>query len=388
MTLNLIPLSTVVFSRAAISYRVNKLGNLVFRPNNIQRLDHDPFSLQPLGLLVEPARTNLILRSEAFTNAVWAATAMTVTDNVFSSINATTSDAQLLETTAVSNHEVAQTGVTVAASTAYAFEVFAVPIGARNIQLQVTFPGAVSCSATIDLTTGAIIATSAAVAFAEQCLNGRWRVVMIASSVGAGTATTRIRSYNGAVSFAGSVTAGLQLFGAQFEAGDFASSYIPTLGVTQTRPADDGILGITGAWNNLGSTLLVTGRYINGSGQGVAVRPILQVDDGTDLERIIFRNDGGRIGEALVVSGGVTLATLTGAAASSALFKAAIAVADRDFALCVNGGAVVTNTNFYPPYGMTRLLLGQSSGVFGGVQVNARIITKRVTNAELIALTT
>ena len=78
------------------------------------------------------------------------------------------------------------------------------PIGARNIQLQVTFPGAVSCSATIDLTTGAIIATSAAVAFAEKCLNGRWRVVMIASSVGAGAATVRIRSYNGAASFAGS----------------------------------------------------------------------------------------------------------------------------------------------------------------------------------------
>ena len=57
----------ITYSGGANGTRVNSAGLIV--ASTTPRFDYDPVTLAPLGLLVEEARTNLLLRSSEFTNA-------------------------------------------------------------------------------------------------------------------------------------------------------------------------------------------------------------------------------------------------------------------------------------------------------------------------------
>ncbi|MCU0948346.1 MAG: hypothetical protein MUF47_08865 [Porphyrobacter sp.] len=51
------------FARASSATRVNAAGQIELVGNNVARIDHDPVTLQPRGLLIEGQRTNLLLNS-------------------------------------------------------------------------------------------------------------------------------------------------------------------------------------------------------------------------------------------------------------------------------------------------------------------------------------
>lgn len=60
------------FSRGSNGTRFNSSGNLVTEMANMPRMDYDPHGKWVnLGLLLEPARTNLFLHSEDFQNDAW-----------------------------------------------------------------------------------------------------------------------------------------------------------------------------------------------------------------------------------------------------------------------------------------------------------------------------
>jgi hypothetical protein len=63
--------SFITFTRASVATRVNEAGLIETVPTNTARQDYDPITLQKKGLLIEEARTNILLRSTAFTNATW-----------------------------------------------------------------------------------------------------------------------------------------------------------------------------------------------------------------------------------------------------------------------------------------------------------------------------
>jgi hypothetical protein len=79
---------------AATDYTRNNGG--VFPP----RLDYDPVTLAPKGLLVEEQRTNLFTYSEQFDNAAWAKTNVAVTANSAASPSGTTTADTLAATSA------------------------------------------------------------------------------------------------------------------------------------------------------------------------------------------------------------------------------------------------------------------------------------------------
>lgn len=53
----------ITFTRASGGGRINAAGQFEWVGNNVPRLTYDPVTLQPLGLLIEEQRTNLLLRS-------------------------------------------------------------------------------------------------------------------------------------------------------------------------------------------------------------------------------------------------------------------------------------------------------------------------------------
>src|SRR4051812_3519980 len=64
------------FTRASTAMYVNALGVLASAAEDTPRIDYDPITLTPRGLLIEEARTNLLLRSESVATSPWTRTRM------------------------------------------------------------------------------------------------------------------------------------------------------------------------------------------------------------------------------------------------------------------------------------------------------------------------
>ena len=217
--------------------------------NSAPRITHDPTTGRRLGLLVEEARTNLLLRSEEFDDASWTKNATAVTANAATSPSgAATADA-LVEDTSTSVHNVLGSA-SCTSGTSYTFSVFVKTLGAlRNLRMFI--PGGVfgsSGNATFNLTAGtAGTVGPIASQFVEQLPGGWYRCGLTTS---AATATSSgaftFQLVNGAAgSYTGDGTSGIYLWGAQLEAGAFPTSYIPTTTAAVTRSAD--VASITGS---------------------------------------------------------------------------------------------------------------------------------------------
>ena len=89
---------------------------------------------------------------------------------------------------------------------------------------------------------------------------------------------------------------------------------------------------------------------------------LFQLDDGSDANRILLRNtSGGATLFGVVDSGGATLAAIPGGnVTAGAVFRAGLAWAPGDQALCLNGGAVQAAAVALPA-GLNRLLVGHGS---------------------------
>ena len=98
---------TLAIVRATSATYFDSAGVLQTAGSNVARFDHDPITLESLGLFVEEARTNLCLWSRDFTNAAWVKTTMTAAKdetgedgvaNSASSLLATDANATALQT--------------------------------------------------------------------------------------------------------------------------------------------------------------------------------------------------------------------------------------------------------------------------------------------------
>ena len=61
LTITKVPL---IVARDSIATRVNELGFTEIVPPNTHRFTHDPVTLEPLGLLIEPEVNNVITKSD------------------------------------------------------------------------------------------------------------------------------------------------------------------------------------------------------------------------------------------------------------------------------------------------------------------------------------
>ena len=107
--------ATPTFTRATAATTVLSNGLIASVATGVARSYYDPTTLEYLGYLAEGARTNICLHSEAFDNAVWVKSNVTVTANdAVAPDGATTAD--LLTATAANGTVIQDLGVIASAA--------------------------------------------------------------------------------------------------------------------------------------------------------------------------------------------------------------------------------------------------------------------------------
>ena len=219
--------------RATTATRVNSLGLIENVGLNVPRLDYSNGSCP--SILVEPQRTNLILQSNTFSNASWGKLNTTVTSNAIVSPDGTTNASKLVAINPTGNNYINQTAANIAGNTT--FTIYAKQGEYNGILL---YNNTINTGRIFNLnngTLGSVVGLAPINSIIESVGNDWYRVTLITNS----TASNEFRVYianNNAFGNLGNGTSGIFVYGAQLEAGSYATSYIPTVASIQTRNGD------------------------------------------------------------------------------------------------------------------------------------------------------
>jgi hypothetical protein len=366
--------------------------------SNVPRLDYLGSSCP--RLLLEPQRTNLALYSEQFDNAGWAKENTTVVANSATSPDGTVNADSLVDDATNSRHILYQS-FSGDLSTARTLSVFAKQNTLRYLCLSVTIGSDTNCySAIFDLLEGTVSATktngTATLSASIVNYSNGWYRCIISGTLGTGTlAFFPLVVLSNRAGFTGSLLnnnvpiysgsgQSLFLYGAQFEAGSYATSYIPTLGASVTRVADTASkTGISSLIGQTEGTLFVEIDLKNAP-----------IDNSYILLRDASVNDylGLRILAGNLrfetVDNGVLQTAINYTANTPQTAKVAMAYKANDFVMYVNGTQVGTDTSATVP---TCDILdlnfnAPTANAFGIAQT--LLFKTRLTNAQLAELTT
>jgi hypothetical protein len=379
------------------------------------RFDYDPVTLAPRGILIEEQRTNLLTYSAQFDDAAWTKTAASVpATNGLAPDGTLTADT--LREDGTNNTHVVNQNPTAAASTAYTTSVyFKRAAGTRNAYIQINnnFSGTGgACFAWFDLQAGTASAvtdlvpgftsTSAAI----TAIGNDWYRCVLRLTTVVGTTSLGIFCgiYNGSRAYTGDGTSGIFLWGAQLEAGAFATSYIPTVASQVTRSAD--LCTITAPmfapwYNQTESTFVVEASSINND-TGVRRMPLALSDAALTFQqnKISPMYDVGSFNVfALWVFGTASIVAVRPSPnvvepAVGVTSKLAFTIKSSDTAAAINGNTPGTATTAYPAslpmqllrMGSENILDGQ--GNFSGHIRRVTYYPFRASNNQLQALTT
>jgi hypothetical protein len=196
-------------------------------------------------------------------------------------------------------------------------------------------------------------------------------------------------SANNTVSYTGDGTSGIFIYGAQLEAGAFATSYIPTVASQVTRTADQAsiVAPMFAPWYNQSEGSFVVEASTFKPPSLVQSGILAEVNDGTlnNRNNISFVTN---VARAATTVGGVSQASIEQAFTDSATQKLAYAVKANDFAFARNGALVGTDTSGSMPT-VTVLNLGGLSGaaVLNGYIRRLTYYPVRLSDLQLQALT-
>jgi hypothetical protein len=296
------------FSRASSGTEISALGTLIVEPLNAPRFDFHPTTLQPRGLLIEGARTNLLLNSATLGTQ----------------------------------------SITVSATTH-----------------TLSFYG-----------TGSVTLSGAA----TGTLNGTGAFPNRANLTFTPSAGTLTLTVTGSV------------LHAQCEVGAFASSWIPTTGAAATRAADNANITDlpTIGFNPLEGTVLVEFESTVTFASGMPDRFLFSLGTDTINNARVVIDTTGTIRMASATAG-VTDVNVSdgGGVRPPGFYRVAFAYKENDFAICTNGGTVVTDSVCVVPP-INQLRIGQN--IIGAVPLFDRMrrlnyTPTRLPNAQLQSLT-
>jgi hypothetical protein len=334
------------FTRASDGYYQNADGTLTLFGSGALRRGNR-------GVLIEGARTNLLLRSQEFDNASWVKTNCTVTANAVVAPDGTmTADLVQFSAQFANIRENVQTLV---AGTTYTYSIFCrVASGTRQFSVRDN----------IGVELGTFTATTT------------WARYTITYTAGNTTALLAIQDRNA------SGFVDTYIWGVQNEAAAFPSSYIPTTTASATRASDS--LVYTAGVSYPASLWCEFDRGVASALGQVA----LQLDGGDDTNRSTIRANASGEAEAVMASGGATQAQMpvAGAMTPGTASKVAARYSTNSVQICRAGTLGTEDTSATVPAAITTLRLGARAAgdqyLFGYV-ARAAVFNSALVNGNL-----
>lgn len=377
-------------TRATTATRVNSSGIIESVATNVPRLDYTGSTCP--SVLIEPQRTNLVLRSEEFDNASWVKFNATVTANSTISPDGTLDADKIIGSAGISNNNVYQSP-SLTANTQYTETVYAKKSEWDWIVLEIRGEAVDAVVAWFNVNTGTVgVIKNGGTATITNVGNG-WYRCSLTRTMGATTSSTRVRIYttNANDSYSvGDGTSGVFIWGAQLEAGSSATSYIPTTNATVTRNAD--LISKTGITDLIGQTEGTLYAEVNNKNWETSNR-IFIISDGSANNRIgIVQGTSQNTLRFLISTSGASQTDVNSSSIISSNYKIAIAYKNNDISIYVNGVQIATDTSATIP-ACSNVYLGKSESLSLANIINngiksAALWKTRLTNAELATLTT
>jgi hypothetical protein len=358
----------------------------------VPRFDYDPVTLAARGLLIEEQRINFALRSEDFSNSVWQNSTPnipTVTVDSTTAPDGTTTADLLTASTGGTNSQVRQ-ATTTSTTGNFTGSVFLKAGSSTRSRVmisdqtttfvtigdfQIAWSGGVASIHSTSLGTASIVPYG----------NGWYRCVITASAASA-NANIGLSIFPDSVSGTGSVNA----WGAEVEAGAFATSYIPTAATTVQRNQD--VVSMTGdnftSWFNASQGTFVVGAD-SFADTSVITRQSVVAHDGTASNYIRSYTYNGNWGSMVVTGGATQFDQAFASVVPNVAVKLAFAYQTNNFASCLNNGSVTTDTSGTVPT-VTQLSLGQYSTAGNVLNGHLNLVSyypTRLSNTQLQALT-
>ena len=370
------------------------------------RFDYSPTTLAPRGLLIEGSATNLIYWSESFdtTGAAinWNWSSVNVTRGTVTTTapnGASTTVVKIQETTATGLHAplIVYSSLT---SSVYTVSLFAKAVERQYLLLFDN--GGSSANAMFNLSgNGTVVSESTAgIATITPYPNGWYRITMRTPTLTNINLQFRLSTDGTTTSYAGTLNSGVYIWGAQFEAGSGASSYIPTGASQVARAADQCFIANASPFqvSTTNGTLYWSGIIHKQSPAGYT--EIVGFMDASVPTFEVYTN-GLNVGVAargaLLNTGGANEVTRTYTLNAQTRYACSVNTTSNPIVAAVlNGGTVGTNTKTGTGnlYASTQFVLGrQPTSSYGTAvpcmtfaQVKYWPVTK--TQAELNLLTT
>lgn len=375
------------------AYLDNATASAYYAP----RFDYDPVAKTPKGLLIEEARANLLTYSQEFDNAVYSKNNSSVTANQITSPDGTVNADALVRGVNNAAEAMLRVTTTQAISTAYTLSVYAKAgtAGAylylRNLAIDGGLPSGL---VVFNLANGTIVSNGATYSspIITSVGNGWYRCAIIGTT----PAVIPTNFVDIGVCNASGVVTGLSgdtvnIYGAQLEAGAFATSYIPTVASQVTRAADVASVNTLTPWFNASAGTIVA-QYTMLALNTANTTEVSEFSDGTVSNLITLRgNNTAGVTSATATTAGVSqgFIDIPGAAANT-LQKTAYTFELNNAASCRNAGAVGTDVTYSMPTGINKLNIGCRVSLFNQLNGHMRVFSyynTRLPDAKLQALT-
>lgn len=376
--------SVTAYTPTTTAAITNYIPALQTAASGVARFDHNPTTGESLGLLIEEQRTNLLTYSEQFDNAAWNKTNASVISNTIFAPDGTLSGDLFVPLAVSGNPNLKQTILTV--STAYTSSVYAKAAGLRYFVI--SNAGATPQSAIFDLQSGVVSFTGAsATASITSIGNGWYRCTCSFTAAYTALNYYATNSATSIATFTNDGWSGYYIWGAQLEAGAFATSYIPTVASQVTRPADAASLTGTNfsSWYNAAEgSYFINYRNNDLTSPPPVTRFVLSMD-GSANKRVIYQGAGSNVPASYDGTTSLFTANNLNINTSNLIVSS---YTSNSKSLVLNAGTVVT--------GVANATYSQATSLYiGSVSVSPTISIKKLsyypkqlTSAEIQGLTT
>jgi hypothetical protein len=363
---------------------VNSSGYVATVNANLPRFDYDPVTLACKGLLIEEARTNLTPYSADY--STWGNVFAGVTANQGTSPDGLNNASKIVPNNGQASSWISQVGIPASTGT-YTLTVYAKAAGLTAFRMGFFNVTDGDRFAVYTLSGSGAVASSSAgtTASIQNAGNGWYRCVLTYTVTGTGSAQIQIARLS---SGTGDGVNGWLVWGAQLEAGAFATSYIPTTTTSLTRNAD--AVSMTGTnfsdWYNASEGAFLA-KFSFPSIPASQFRYVLSANDGTATNFIaVAGNTTSNVPAGRVIASSSTQASMGGGAITANQQAIGVIAYKQDsFAYGQNGATIGTDATGLVPT-VNRLDIGALTTSFACCHIQrVAYWPQRIINNEALA---